>query len=141
MSATTEEQIRALGQRWAEAEVRADVAELEAMSTEDFTLVGPLGFVLTKQQWLAGYRQGDLVTTSLDWDEVEVREYDGAAVAIGRRQQAARFRGQAADGSFRVTQIAVRRERGWQLAGVHLSPLGAPPPFMAQGNPADQPVR
>ena len=45
-------EILQLGQRWAEAEQRGDVAALEAMAVGNFTLVGPLGFVLDKGQWL-----------------------------------------------------------------------------------------
>ena len=38
-------------------------------------------------------------------------------------------RGTPADGRFRATQIAVRRNGRWLLAGVHLSRIGGPPPF------------
>lgn len=133
MPDTIDDQIRELGRRWSAAEVRGDVAELASMSTEDFTLVGPLGFVLSKQQWLAGYRTGDLITTSLEWDDVAVRDYGDAAVAIGCRTQQATFQGNPADGKFRATQIAVRGETGWLLAGLHLCSLGGPPPFAAKG--------
>lgn len=128
MSAT-EDEIRDLGQRWADAEVRGDAAELDKLSTDDFTLVGPLGFVLTKQQWLGGFKAGDLVTTSLVWDEIQVRDYGDTAVAIGRRTQEASYQGNPANGTFRGTQVAVRGENGWLQAGVHLSPIGGPPPF------------
>ena len=89
-------EIRAFGQVWAEAEVRGDVDALDAMTVADFTLVGPLGFVLDKQQWLDRYRSGDLVTSSLNWDEVVVREYATTAVAMvgtpSRRRTVARLR-------------------------------------------------
>ncbi|MGH3376434.1 MAG: hypothetical protein ACRDP6_17015 [Actinoallomurus sp.] len=45
MEHTTEHRIRELGSRWAEAEQCGDVEALGALSTDDFTLVGPLGFV------------------------------------------------------------------------------------------------
>lgn len=120
-------EIRAFGQVWAEAEVRGDVDALDAMTVADFTLVGPLGFVLDKQQWLDRYRSGDLVTSSLNWDEVVVREYATTAVAIGRHTQQAAYRGTPSDGAFRATHILVRSFDYWQLAGVHLSPIATPP--------------
>ncbi|MCW3820796.1 nuclear transport factor 2 family protein [Micromonospora sp. DR5-3] len=122
-SITTE--ILELGRRWAEAEQRADVETLDALAVADFALVGPLGFVLDKQQWLDRYRTGDLITASLTWDEVAVRSYGDAAVAIGRHTQQASYRGQPSDGQFRATHIAVRAGNRWQLAGVQLSPIGA----------------
>lgn len=125
MTNSTTAEILELGRRWAEAEQRADVETLDALAVADFALVGPLGFVLDKQQWLDRYRTGDLITSSLTWDEVRVRAYGDAAVAIGRHTQQARYRGQPSDGQFRATHIAVRSGDRWQLAGIQLSPIGA----------------
>jgi ketosteroid isomerase-like protein len=122
-------EILEFGGRWVQAEQRGDVAALDGMAVEDFTLVGPLGFVLDREQWLARYQTGDLVTKSLNWDQVSVREYGDTAVAIGVHTQQAEFKGNPADGSFRATHILVRREGSWRLAGIHLSPMGGPPPF------------
>jgi len=128
---TTTEQMLELGRRWAEAEQRGDTAELEALTTGDFTLVGPAGFVLGKQQWLDRYRSGHLVTRSLRWHDVHVRDYGDTAVAIGRHLQQATYRGRPADGEFRATHVAVRREGRRLLAGMHLSALGGPRPAPA----------
>ena len=125
MTDPTTAEILNLGRRWAEAEQRADTDALDALAVADFTLVGPLGFVLEKQQWLDRYRTGDLITSSLTWDEVTVRPYGDAAVAIGRHTQQASYRGQPSDGQFRATHIAVRVGDQWQLAGIQLSPIGA----------------
>lgn len=126
---TTEDRIRELGERWTRAETTADVTALDALSTDDFTLVGPLGFVLDKAHWLHRYRGGDLVTEQLRWDEVTVRVYGDAAVAVGRHTQRARYRGQPADGSFRSTHVLVRDGGEWRLAGIQLSPIGGLAPF------------
>jgi Domain of unknown function (DUF4440) len=114
---------------WAQAEMRADTGTLEAISTADFMLVGPLGFVLDKQQWLERYRAGDLVTTSLSFEDPVTRVYGDAAVTIARHVQQASYRGHPADGEFRTTHIAVRGDSGWLLAGMQLSPIGGPPAF------------
>ncbi len=124
---TTEDQVRALAEHWAQAERRGDVTALGALITDDFTLVGPLGFVLTRQQWLDRYRTGALRTMSLTCDLAGVRDYAGTAVAAGRVSQRATYQGQPADGQFRVTQVAVRRGADWLLAGMHLSPIAGPP--------------
>ncbi|HEY7047180.1 MAG TPA: nuclear transport factor 2 family protein [Jatrophihabitantaceae bacterium] len=121
----TATEIRELGARWADAEQRGDSDALATMIVDDFTMVGPLGFVLDRAQWLARYRTGDLVTTSLHWDDVTVRSYGDAAVAIGRQTQQASYRGQPSDGQFRITHIAVRTADGWRFAGIQLSPIGA----------------
>lgn len=131
MTSTTDEQIRELGRQWVAAEQQGDVATLDAITVEDFTLVGPLGFVLDKEQWLDRYRTGALDTRSLAWDEVEVRDYGSAAVAIGCHTQQATYQGRSVDGRFRATHIAVRSGGRWLLAGVQLSPIGGPPPFQS----------
>jgi ketosteroid isomerase-like protein len=132
----SEKEIVELGQRWAEAEVRGDVAALDALATDDFRLVGPAGFILDKQQWLERYRAGALVTRSLRWEDVDVRVHGDTAIAIGRDTQEAEFQGNAVNGEFRATQVAVREAGRWRLASVHIGPLGAPPPFLRQGPPA-----
>lgn len=130
----TSESIREVGERWAHAERAGDVAALDGLSTDDFTLVGPLGFVLDKRQWLDRYRGGDLATHELVWDELDIREYGDAAVVIGRHTQRASYRGNSTDGSFRGTHVLVRDGGRWLLAGIHLSPIGGPPPFAAGQN-------
>jgi ketosteroid isomerase-like protein len=125
-NAETHAQIIALGQRWAEAQERGDTEVLESLLTSDFTLVGPLGFVLDKQQWLGQYRSGALVTHSMALDEVEVRDYGDAAIAIGRVTQHVEYQGQPANGRLRVTQIAIRAAEDWLLAGVHFSQIAEP---------------
>jgi ketosteroid isomerase-like protein len=121
--------ISELEKTWSVAEMRADTGTLEAISTSDFTLVGPVGFVLDKRQWLERYRSGDLVTDSLSLDDPAIRVYGDTAVTIGCHIQRASYKGQSADGQFRTTHIAVRVDGRWRLAGIHLSPVGGPPPF------------
>jgi ketosteroid isomerase-like protein len=124
---TVQDTILDLGRRWAAAEQQGDTETLDGLAVDDFTLVGPFGFILTKQQWLDRYRDGDLVTSELNWEEVTVRDYGAVAVAIGVHAQRAAYRGRLGDGKFRATHIAVRDDGGeWKLAGIHLSPLGFP---------------
>lgn len=125
---TTQDQILDLGRRWADAEQRGDTVTLDSLTTEDFTLVGPLGFVLGKLEWLERYRTRDLVTMSLVWDEATVRDYGDTAVVVGRHTQRAEYRGTPANGSFRATHVAVRRGGTWLLAGIQLSPIAPPVP-------------
>ncbi|MEW1860013.1 nuclear transport factor 2 family protein [Streptomyces sp. NPDC088194] len=113
------------GHRWAEAERLGDVAALDALLTDDFTAVGPRGFVLGKAQWLDRYASGALVHDDFTWDEVTLRQYGRTAVAVGVQGQQSVFDGRDADGRFRITQTIVEVDGRWQLAAVHLSPTGA----------------
>jgi ketosteroid isomerase-like protein len=122
---STEDQIRDLDRRWLAAELAGDAGALATLTTDDFHLVGPAGFVLDKQQWLDRYRSGALTTNSLSLEEVDIRDYGHAAVAIGVQTQQATYQNHPVDGRFRVTHIAVRDGERWLLAGQHLSAIVA----------------
>ena len=127
--ATIIDTVEELEQTWATAETRGDVATLEAIATPDFMLVGPAGFVLDKQQWLDRYRNGDLTTQSLVLENPVTRTYGEATITVARHVQQAEYQGHPANGEFRATHITVRDHTRWRLAGMHLSPIGSPPPF------------
>jgi ketosteroid isomerase-like protein len=124
----TRTEIKALLTRFAEAQRLSDVDDLSGLLTEDFKLVGPLGFVVPKQEWLEKFRTGMLQIQSLEWDEIDIRTHAYAhfAIAIGRLTQAATFAQKPADGQFRVTAIAIGHGTSWHLAGAHYSPIAAP---------------
>src|SRR3954447_8381884 len=97
-------QLEEFVQEWAAAELRGDATFLEGALTDDFVGVGPLGFMLTKKQWLSRYESGDLAYESLALDELAARFYGSAAVATCRQSQSGTYQGQAVDimhGEFR----------------------------------------
>jgi ketosteroid isomerase-like protein len=120
-------QVLELGRRWAAAERTGDADALDPLLADDFILVGPLGFMLDKRQYLGSRRSGDLKHQSLVWEEVNVRLYGEAAVAVGSQTQQSTYQGRDASGRFRVTQIAVRQRGGWAIVGLHYSPIAQPP--------------
>jgi ketosteroid isomerase-like protein len=126
MNDATYAEVRELGRRWAEAESRGNADALAVLLADDFLLVGPLGFMLDKQQYVGSRRSGDLKHESFVWDEERVRLYNDVAVAIGSQTQQSTYQGRDASGRFRVTQIAGRLEGRWALAGMHLSPIAQP---------------
>jgi len=129
MSSDTQTEILALGSRWAHAEQNGDIAVLDELAAPDFRLVGPFGFVLDRDQWLQRYSTGTLDTKSLNWDQVEVRDFGDTAIAIGRHIQQASYAGRPADGQFRITHVFVRcSDDTWRIANIQLSQLatGAP---------------
>jgi ketosteroid isomerase-like protein len=114
---------------WAAAEQRGDAAYLEGALTDDFVGVGPLGFMLNKQQWVGRYA-GGLSYESLALEEVDVRIYGDAAVTTCRQLQAGEFQGNDIGGEFRATVVLVEREGRWLMAGWHASPIAEAPSFL-----------
>src|SRR5215211_3283240 len=80
-------QVEEFVKEWAAAEQRGDAAFLEEALVGDFVGVGPLGFMLTKEQWLGRFA-GGLSYESFAVEEVETRIYGDAAVATGRQRLA-----------------------------------------------------
>jgi ketosteroid isomerase-like protein len=123
------QQLQELGRRWAEAERRSDADALDNLLHEEFVGVGPLGFVLDKQQWIQPRRAGDLRHTAFEWQDTQARVLGDTALVVGTQVQETTYQGREASGRFRVTQIAVRdgAEAPWRIVGMHLSPIAAPP--------------
>jgi len=127
MNEQLQAQVLDLGERWADAESRGDADALEELLADDFLLVGPLGFMLDKQQYLGSRRSGDLKHESFAWDDVRIRMYGDTAIAIGSQTQRSTYQGRDASGRFRVTLIAARLDERWKLVGLHLGPIAQPP--------------
>jgi hypothetical protein len=104
---------------------------LEGALTDDFVGVGPLGFLLNKQQWLGRFA-GGLSYESLAFDELETRFYGHAAVATCRQKQAGEFQGNDVGGQFRATLVLVEGDGRWLLAGWHASPIAGAPSFLSR---------
>jgi ketosteroid isomerase-like protein len=115
-----------LVRRWTAAEERNDAATLDGLLADEFAGVGPFGFILTRDQWLARFTNG-LVNRSFTVTDLQVRDYGTTAVGIGVLAQETSWQGGDNSGRFRVTLVAVRAGEGWRLAHVHIGPLQAPP--------------
>jgi ketosteroid isomerase-like protein len=109
-----------LGQQWADAERTADTQALSRLLTDDFVAVGPAGFALDKQQWLARYDSGDLRHASFTWAPEAVREHGPTTIVIGLQQQSSRYQDHDVSGRFRVTQVFADGDR---IAALHLSTI------------------
>jgi hypothetical protein len=129
-------EIQTVIDRLTRAEQDGDVAVLDALTTGDFTLVGPLGFLLHKDEWLDRYRTGALTTDVLTWQPDSVRRHDDTVIVIGTQEQQARYQGHRVDARLRATHVLLHEDAGWRLASTHLSPVGEPPPFARPPQPA-----
>src|SRR6266571_2873332 len=64
---------------WTAAERAGDAAALDKLLTDDFVGVGPLGFTLSKREWLDRY-DGGLRYETFGLEDVQVRGYGDAAL-------------------------------------------------------------
>jgi uncharacterized protein (TIGR02246 family) len=116
--------------RWTKAEEHNDAGALDQVLADDFVGVGPLGFVLNRDQWLARFGNG-LVNQAFTVEDPQVHDHGAAAVTVGALVQQTTYGGRDNSGRFRVTLSAVRGDDRWRLAAVHIGPLQTRPPAAA----------
>ena len=106
--------LEALEREWSAAVVKGDPLPLEKILSEDCTLTGPDGSVLTKSQAIEGVRSGDFKFESLDPGRMQVRIYGDAAVVTGGGEVKGRYKDQDLSGTQRWTDTFIKRSSGWQ---------------------------
>ena len=105
------------------AQLAGDADRLVGLLTSDFTLVGPLGYVVERDAWIQQFRSGALKHAAFALEEPRARTYEGVAVVIANQVQTTTYQDRDASGAFRVTLVAVPEDERWRLAGMHLSPM------------------
>lgn len=114
---------------WVAAELHGDADALARITAADFVGIGPRAFTLTKEQWLARYRSGDLKHRVFSLEDATTRIYGDTAVVVGRQSQQTQFKGSDVSGEFRVALVLVRQAGGWQLVNWQASgPIMDAPP-------------
>lgn len=123
---------------WAAAQQAGDTTTLETQLASGFTAVGPLGFILAKQAWLARHRHGDLSYQAFSLSEVNARTAGGTAVVTARNNTRGSYQGHPIPEAVRATLILVSDTASWKLAAIHMSFIagtaGAPPIPGASGH-------
>jgi ketosteroid isomerase-like protein len=122
-----EKELLQLANSWIDAEKSGDSRFIDEILTDDFIGIGPLGFVLSKNEWIERHRSGDLKYESLDLKEISVRVYNDAAILVGRQEQKAAYKGNSINAQFRISLVFVKQSGKWQIAGLQLSAIGQPP--------------
>jgi ketosteroid isomerase-like protein len=123
---------------WAAAEQAGDSATLDRLLADGFTAVGPLGFILTKEAWLARHH-GGLSYQTFSLSEVHARTLGGTAIVTARNDTRGSYQGHPIPEAVRATLTLVGDQGRWRLAAIHLSFIagtaGAPPIPGAGGRP------
>src|SRR6266542_116677 len=77
-------EILALENQWTTAIERQDAAAFEQLAAEDFRFIEDDGHVLNRAQYIAARSHNPENVESAVQDEIEVRQYGDAAIAMGR---------------------------------------------------------
>lgn len=121
----SEQEVLNLVQRYADAELKGDASAYDSLVTADFHGIGPVGFVLNKEQWVG--RLANVTNEAFEVKDATVRTYGDTAVVVGVQDQKTTVMGRDTSGQFRITIVAVKQDGDWRIANAQLSgPLRAP---------------
>jgi hypothetical protein len=123
--------VREMQDRFDRAELVADRDTLRDLIAEDFLSIGPRGFVLDEQQWIA--RHDEFRYEQLETSEMDVRRYGDTAVVRDVQRNRATYQDHPVAVAVRVGQVWVRQEERWQLVAIQFSPLAEEPPVLPGG--------
>jgi ketosteroid isomerase-like protein len=116
--------IENLERKWSAAVVKGDPSPLEQILSEDCTLIGPDGAMLTKSQVIAAVRSGDFKFQSLDPGQMQLRTYGDAAVVTGGGEVKGQYKDRDLSGTQRWTDTFIKLQGRWQCVAsqvVHMN--------------------
>ena len=116
----TADEIQAMEHQWNDARARADVATLERILVDDWTVTHANGTTDTKAKYLADLRSGARkFAGAVSVSDMTVRRYGDTAVAAGSTNSAVTLNGQAQGGALHFTRVYVKRNGAWKMIVSH----------------------
>ena len=131
----SEQEVQDLVKRWTDVELSGDADAYEELLTADFHGIGPVGFVLNKEQWIGRHRSGTMKNQAFAVNDATVRVYGDTAVVIGVQDQKTTVMERDTSGQFRLTLVAVKQDGKWLLANAQLSGPLVDPKDMPMNRP------
>ena len=113
---SVEDDIRAMETRWNEARAHADIATLDRILADDWTVTHANGTTDTKARYLADLRSGARkFTGGVTVSDFVVRVYGDTAIAAGSSDSTVTLDGQAQGGKLHFTRVYVKRNGEWKM--------------------------
>ena len=125
-SAAVEEQIKKIEKDRAAAVTRADVAALDAVTSDDYSLIDRNGRVRDKAQTMSAIKTGDIKITSNEVSDLKVRVYSDTAVVTGRADTKGTIGGKDVSGPMLFTRVYVKKNGRWQSVAFQQTAISAP---------------
>ena len=117
---SVEQEIHAMETRWNEARARADVATLDRILVDDWTVTHANGTTDTKARYLDDLRSGARTFSGgITESDVTIRAYGDTAVAAGSSLSSVTLNGQRQGGKLHFTRVYVKRNGEWKMIVSH----------------------
>jgi len=125
-STAVEEQIKKIEKDRAAAVTKADVAALDAVTSDDYSLIDRNGRVRDKAQTMSAIKTGDIKITSNEVSDLKVRVYGDTAVVTGRADTKGTIGGKDVSGPMLFTRVYVKKSGRWQSVAFQQTAISAP---------------
>ncbi len=113
---TAEQEVRAIERLWNEARATADVATLDRILVEEWTVTHANGTTDTKARYLADLKSGARkFTGTVEEKDVVVRFYGDTAIVTGSSDSTVSLNGQAQGGALHFTRVFVKQNGIWRM--------------------------
>ena len=113
-------ELRALEHRWNEARAHADVATLDRLLADGWTVTHANGTTDSKAIYLADLKSGARTFSgAVSVEDFAVRLYGDTAVASGTSKSTVTLNGQAQGGLLHFTRVYVKRGGEWTMVVSH----------------------
>jgi ketosteroid isomerase-like protein len=125
-TAGVEEQIKKMERDRAAAVVKADVATLEGLTSDDYVLINANGQVSNKAETMSMIKTGKIKLTANEVSDLKVRVYGDTAVVTGKSTAKGSINGVELKGPVMFTRVYVKKSGKWQSVAFQQTPIVAP---------------
>ena len=106
--------------------LRSDGRTLDGLVSPTAAIIGPRGFMISRDDWIDVHQSADYRQVRLETLEAIVHAYDSAVIHCDVMDSECIYRGQIITGRFRVTHVWVTDHQRWQLAAAQYTALQTP---------------
>ena len=118
-----EEQIMKMERDRAVAVVKADVATLEGLTSDDYFLINANGQMSDKATTMKNIKTGVIKLTSNEVSDMKVRVYGDTAVVMGKSTAKGSIGGRELKGPVMFTRVYVKKNGKWQSVAFQQTPI------------------
>ena len=106
--------------------LRSDGRTLDGLVSPTAAIIGPRGFMISRDDWIDVHQSADYRQVRLETLEAIVHAYDSAVIHCDVVDSECLYQGKVITGRFRVTHVWVTDHQRWQLAAVQYTALQTP---------------
>jgi ketosteroid isomerase-like protein len=111
----------AMEKTWTDAIEKKDLNAVGLILADEYMIIDDEGLVRDKATTLSRLKSSDNNISTALVDELKVRLYGNVAVVTGRQTEKSVEKGKNTSGSYRYTDVWVKRGASWQVVNTHES--------------------